>query len=98
MRLRFGTLIISVAFSCTLTAGTIYTWTDSEGIKHYSDKPPQGDERAVVKGDIKSGELKVDKFNTMSTYKPPTTGSSMSREEAKGVMTSGEIVAPPSSQ
>ena len=97
MFLKLGALLITASFACAITAGTIYTWTDSEGIKHFSDKPPQGEERLVVDGDIKTGKLRIDKFSSMSTYTPPTTGGSLRSEDAN-TPTSGELVTPPSTE
>ncbi|WP_162010844.1 DUF4124 domain-containing protein [Neptuniibacter caesariensis] len=98
MHLKLSTLILTTFFSCAISAGTIYTWTDSDGIKHYSDKPPQGEERLVVQGDIRAGELKIDRFTSMKTYTPPTTGNSVRRQESKPITTSGEMIAPPTRQ
>jgi len=41
-------------------AGKMYIWVDSEGVKHYSDRPPGDADRKQIKGEVKTGELKVD--------------------------------------
>lgn len=41
-------------------AGKMYIWEDSEGVKHYSDRPPGDTDRKQIKGEVKTGELKVD--------------------------------------
>lgn len=55
----------------TATADEVYSWVDESGVRHFSDKPPQGAEREQIKGSITSGTLKKDKFNTMQPYTPP---------------------------
>ncbi len=69
-------VMVTIGSSVVSAASTVYTWTDKEGVKHFSDKPPQGAERTSAQGEIRAGELKVDKFNTMQPYVPPTTGTS----------------------
>ncbi|WP_415888306.1 DUF4124 domain-containing protein [Neptuniibacter sp. SY11_33] len=44
-----------------LFAGEMYMWQDSEGVKHFSDRPPQRDEKAKVKGEVTTNVLKVDR-------------------------------------
>lgn len=91
MRLFLSGIILAVAVNSPVsTAGKVYTWIDADGIKHFSDKPPQGAERRFVQGDIQAGELKVDKFNTMQPYVPPTAGSNKNEENSNAV--SGEVV------
>lgn len=64
-------------FSCiavlpfTAMADEVYSWVDESGVRHFSDKPPQGADREKIKGEITSGTLKKDKFNTMQPYIPP---------------------------
>lgn len=72
MNLRIILLAFIATMSCTASADEVYSWVDSKGVRHFSDKPPQGVERASVRGEISSGELKREKFNTMQPYTPPT--------------------------
>lgn len=72
MNLRIILLAFIATMSCTASADEVYSWVDSKGVRHFSDKPPQGVERTSVRGEISSGELKRDKFNTMKPYTPPT--------------------------
>lgn len=72
----------------TAMADEVYSWVDESGVRHFSDKPPQGAEREQIKGSITSGTLKKDKFNTMQPYVPPRPSKLSnpinSPEEVKG--------------
>jgi hypothetical protein len=70
MNLRI--VLLGMLIALPVSADQVYSWVDSDGVRHFSDKPPQGEERLSVKGDISSGQLKRDKFNTMQPYIPPT--------------------------
>lgn len=70
MNLRI--VLLGMLIALPVSADQVYSWVDSDGVRHFSDKPPQGQERLSVKGDISSGQLKRDKFNTMQPYVPPT--------------------------
>ncbi len=70
MNLRI--VLLGMLIALPVSADQVYSWVDSDGVRHFSDKPPQGEERLSVKGDISSGQLKRDKFNTMQPYVPPT--------------------------
>lgn len=71
MNLRVLLCSCIAVLSLTATADEVYSWVDEDGVRHFSDKPPQGAEREQIKGSIASGTLKKDKFNTMQPYTPP---------------------------
>lgn len=74
IRMNVKVLLLSclVAYPLAAAADEVYSWVDSSGIRHFSDKPPQGLERGQVKGEITTGKLKKNKFNAMIPYVPPT--------------------------
>jgi len=53
-RILLCSLIMSLPL-CS-TADELYRWVDEKGVKHFSNKPPQGAERAAVRGEVNSGD------------------------------------------
>lgn len=73
--IKLGLVLIGVfALAPAVQAETVYTWVDSNGVKHFSDKPPQGNDRMQVAGEIQSGSLGIDKYSNMRPYDPPKSG------------------------
>lgn len=58
-RITFTSVLLLLATA--LSAGEMYMWQDSEGVKHFSDRPPQRDEKAQVRGEVTTDVLKVDR-------------------------------------
>ena len=54
----FNILIISVItlFCASYLNAKIYTWTDEQGVKHYSDQPPENEENYEVQTESKTFE------------------------------------------
>jgi len=63
-----------------LSAGEMYMWVDSEGVKHFSDRPPQRAEKAQVRGEVTTDVLRVDR----RPPKPPVSTKSISESIEKG--------------
>ncbi len=59
----------------------LYTWTDKNGVKHFSDKPPQGSDRESIKGKVESGDLAKPHLNVMQQYTPPAAKKLMGSDE-----------------
>ncbi|WP_339891947.1 DUF4124 domain-containing protein [Neptuniibacter pectenicola] len=68
-RILLCSLIMSLPL-CS-TADELYRWVDEKGVKHFSNKPPQGAERAAVRGEVNSGALNDRPLNTMQPYTAP---------------------------
>jgi len=64
--MRWISFIVLVAWILlignTVPAGTIYTWTDADGVKHYSNQqPPEGNENVQTIGEVQYDEAGADR-------------------------------------
>ncbi|WP_415894635.1 DUF4124 domain-containing protein [Neptuniibacter sp. PT34_22] len=66
-RIAFTSGLILLA--ANLSAGEMYMWVDSEGVRHFSDRPPQRGEKAKVKGEVTTDVLRVDRRPPKSPVK-----------------------------
>ncbi|WP_286238401.1 DUF4124 domain-containing protein [Neptuniibacter halophilus] len=83
-----------MALSPTLAVADIYSWVDEQGVRHFSDKPPQGAARSAVRGEVQSKASRAP-INAMQPFKPviqPETASASETpaDTAKGGDSSAE--------
>ncbi len=92
-----------IALLCSLlplwAAADIYSWVDDQGVRHFSDKPPQGAEKGQVKGGVEPRRSSVP-INAMQPYIPrPSRSNSavveegVSASDSEGARESGQISA-----
>ncbi len=56
---RYWFLLVLLAFALPVAAGEMYSWTDANGVKHFSDSPPPSSVKAQkvkVKGGLTTNE------------------------------------------
>lgn len=60
MKPSISVLALLLAFSGPLAAQQVYTWTDANGVKHFSDAPPppnvKDTKKVIVRGGVTSTE------------------------------------------
>lgn len=80
--LRLTLSVALLAFSCSSYAADYYRWTDSKGMTHFSDKPPQGIKAEKVRTGSKRGATESDQETpeTESKSSPSEERCRMERE------------------
>ncbi|WP_415896319.1 DUF4124 domain-containing protein [Neptuniibacter sp. QD57_21] len=76
-RIAFTSGLILLA--ADLSAGEMYMWVDSEGVRHFSDRPPQRGEKAQVRGEVTTDVLRVDR----RPPRPPVAANNSSGSTSK---------------
>jgi hypothetical protein len=71
MKKRILLCSFMMSLSLCSIADEMYSWVDESGVKHFSNKPPQGDERETVRGEVNFGKLNGTQLNTMQPFTRP---------------------------
>lgn len=63
MKIRLSILVLLLAVAGPLAAQQVYTWTDANGVKHFSDAPPppntKDTKKVIVRGGVTSTEAEA---------------------------------------
>lgn len=71
---RYWFLLILLTFALPVAAGEMYSWTDANGVKHFSDSPPPASVKAQklkVKGGVTTNEPVEEAATTSSKDSGP---------------------------
>ena len=75
MKPRFIVLLLICLSAASASAQQVYSWTDSNGTKHFSDQPPPANTPTAKKLMVHSGLSTVEPLE--STNEPPKEGPQM---------------------
>lgn len=82
--MKVAALVVSIMFSSILSAGDIYVWTDENGVKQFSQRPPEhlSDQNSVEKKEINESRAKVSSESRTATPISNEAESAALREKA----------------
>ncbi|HNR90902.1 MAG TPA: DUF4124 domain-containing protein [Dokdonella sp.] len=82
MKPSISVLVLLLAVAGPLAAQQVYTWTDANGVKHFSDEPPPPNVKDTKKVVVRGGVTSTEDANKVAEKE--TTGKGPSMAAAAG--------------